>query len=67
VEDYLARGFDQLTVAFGCTGGQHRSVYAANKLADFLKTKYGIAVNVTHTNEKKWLLSADANTEAESQ
>ena len=58
VEDYLSRDFDQLTIAFGCTGGQHRSVYAANKLAEFLKTKYGIAVNVSHLNESKWVLSA---------
>jgi len=57
VDDYLARGFDQLTVAFGCTGGQHRSVYAAERLAEYLKVKYNIPVQVTHLNEKKWVLS----------
>lgn len=55
VEDYIARGFEQLIVCFGCTGGQHRSVYAANQLAVHLKARYGIEATVTHLNEKKWL------------
>jgi aminoglycoside/choline kinase family phosphotransferase len=59
VEDYLARGFDQLSVAFGCTGGQHRSVYAANQLADYLKNRYNVTTQVTHHNEKKWLLKPE--------
>jgi aminoglycoside/choline kinase family phosphotransferase len=59
VEDYLERGFEQLSVAFGCTGGQHRSVYAAEKLAAFLRAKYGVTVNVTHLNEKKWVLQPE--------
>ena len=54
VDDYIARGFEQLSVAFGCTGGQHRSVYAANQLAAYLKTRYNLDVFVTHYNEKKW-------------
>ncbi len=56
VEDYIARGFEQLGVAFGCTGGQHRSVYAANQMAAYLRTRYNIEVTVVHTNEKKWVL-----------
>jgi aminoglycoside/choline kinase family phosphotransferase len=59
VEDYIARGFEQLSVSFGCTGGQHRSVYAANQLAQHLKARFNIDVNVSHLNEKKWVLSAD--------
>jgi aminoglycoside/choline kinase family phosphotransferase len=55
IEDYIARGFEQLSVAFGCTGGQHRSVYAANQLAAYLKTRYNVEVSVTHLNEKKWV------------
>ena len=55
VEDYIARGFEQLSVAFGCTGGQHRSVYAANQLAAYLKTRFNLEVSVTHFNEKKWV------------
>ncbi len=57
VEDYLSRGFEQLSVSFGCTGGQHRSVYAANQLAEYLKIRYNVAVTVTHQNEKNWVLA----------
>lgn len=58
VDDYLSRGFDHLSVAFGCTGGQHRSVYAAESLGAYLSNKYNIPVTVSHLNEKKWVLKA---------
>jgi aminoglycoside/choline kinase family phosphotransferase len=60
VEDYIARNFEQLTVAFGCTGGQHRSVYAANKMAEYLAARYNVDVEVTHLNESKWVLQKEA-------
>ena len=63
VEDYMARGFEQLSVAFGCTGGQHRSVYAANQLAAYLQTRYHLDVTVTHTNEKKWVVEPEEASE----
>lgn len=64
VEDYLSRGFDHLSIAFGCTGGQHRSVYAAEHMASYLSNKYNIPVSVTHLNEKKWVLAPEtSNTE----
>lgn len=56
VEDYLARNFDQLSVSFGCTGGQHRSVYAANKLAEYLTNRYNVNATVNHLNESRWVL-----------
>lgn len=56
VDDYLSRGFENLTVAFGCTGGQHRSVYAAETLAKYLKSKYNIEVSLSHLNRDKWVL-----------
>ncbi len=55
VEDYLARGFGHLSVGFGCTGGQHRSVYAAERTAAFLREKYGVAVELQHSNEAGWV------------
>ena len=55
VEDYLARGFENLSVAFGCTGGQHRSVYAAGKLAAYLQARYKVGVVVTHMNMDNWV------------
>ena len=48
VERYLARGFTHLMVSFGCTGGQHRSVYAAEHLAEHLKSKYDVNIDLTH-------------------
>ena len=41
VDKYIGRGFLNLMVAFGCTGGQHRSLYCANHLAEHLKDKFG--------------------------
>jgi RNase adapter protein RapZ len=56
VEDYIQRGFTSLMVSFGCTGGQHRSVYAADALARHLKNKYKVNVQVTHREQeaKEW-------------
>lgn len=48
VETYLERGFSHIQVCFGCTGGQHRSVYSAEHMAHHLSKKYGIKVNVDH-------------------
>ena len=55
VEDYLQRGFDSLMINFGCTGGQHRSVYAAEQTARHLRNKYKVKTVVTHTNQHNWV------------
>lgn len=60
VEDYLSRGFDHLSVSFGCTGGQHRSVFAAEQLGAYLSNKYNVPVTISHLNEKKWMLEKQA-------
>ena len=57
VEDYIKRGFGNLMVGFGCTGGQHRSVYAADALARHLKNKFAVKVEVNHLiqDAKNWV------------
>lgn len=51
VERYMQRGFTSLMFCFGCTGGQHRSVYSAQHLAEHIHEKYGIEVRVTHREQ----------------
>ncbi|MBL7138648.1 MAG: phosphotransferase, partial [Bacteroidales bacterium] len=48
VTNYLERGFQHLQVSFGCTGGQHRSVYCAEKLKNYLADRYKITINLNH-------------------
>ncbi len=49
VEDYESRGFGSLTVSFGCTGGRHRSVFLARKLAEHLGSRHpNVGVHIQH-------------------
>ena len=48
VETFISRGFRHLFVAFGCTGGRHRSVYCAERLAAHLAGKYGVRIRLVH-------------------
>ncbi len=51
VKRYMDRGFRNLMVCFGCTGGQHRSVYAAQKMAEHLNQKFGVEVHLVHREQ----------------
>lgn len=51
VQRYIQRGFTDLMFSFGCTGGQHRSVYSAEHLAGHLHEKFGIEVRVCHREQ----------------
>jgi RNase adaptor protein for sRNA GlmZ degradation len=51
VEDYLKRNFESLVICFGCTGGQHRSVYAADALARHLRNKFKVKIELTHKEQ----------------
>jgi UPF0042 nucleotide-binding protein len=50
---HRARDFERLFVAFGCTGGQHRSVYCAERTAEALR-EAGFDVIVTHCEREQW-------------
>lgn len=54
VDKYIERDFTSLMVNFGCTGGQHRSVYSAEHLAEHLKKKYNISVKLKHIEKNNW-------------
>ncbi len=51
VEDYIKRGFESLMISFGCTGGCHRSVYAADAVARHLRNKFNVNVHLNHIEQ----------------
>ena len=51
VKRYIDRSFTNLMVAFGCTGGQHRSVYASQKVAEHISKKFGVKVSLIHREQ----------------
>ena len=55
VEDYIKRGFESLMINFGCTGGQHRSVYAAEAVARHLRNKFKVKIELGHNNREGWV------------
>jgi aminoglycoside/choline kinase family phosphotransferase len=62
VENYRTRNFTDLYVAFGCTGGQHRSVYCAERLARHLREKCAVEVEVRHLAQESGALTPDTLT-----
>jgi len=54
VRVYLERGFTDLAINFGCTGGQHRSVYSAEKISQFLQNNFQVNVVLNHREQDNW-------------
>ncbi len=51
VQRYIDRGFTDLMVSFGCTGGQHRSVYAAQRVAEHISKHFKVKVSLVHREQ----------------
>lgn len=51
VTRYKERGFTNLMVSFGCTGGQHRSVYCAQKMAEHINRLHNVKVELVHREQ----------------
>ena len=54
IEEYMRDGREHLQIAFGCTGGQHRSVYFAERMAERLRGIDGVEVEVAHAAMPYW-------------
>lgn len=51
VKRFMERGFTNMMVCFGCTGGQHRSVYSAQKMAEHINSKFNVKVELVHREQ----------------
>ncbi len=54
IQSYQKQNFTNLMVSFGCTGGQHRSVYQAELLRQHLISLAGVLVKLTHVEQPRW-------------
>jgi RNase adaptor protein for sRNA GlmZ degradation len=55
LDHHRKRGFSDLSVAFGCTGGQHRSVFCAERLAAYLRAKENVHIDLEHRELERTL------------
>ena len=51
IKRYIDRGFQSLMICFGCTGGKHRSVYLAEKMALHVSERFGVEVQLVHREQ----------------
>ncbi|MFB3819592.1 MAG: phosphotransferase [Candidatus Methylomirabilales bacterium] len=65
VENYRSRNFTDLLVAFGCTGGQHRSVYCAERLAAHLRERFDVDLELRHRAQENGSLAPDPPADGE--
>ena len=54
VTNYIERNFNHLMISFGCTGGKHRSVYCAERIAEYYRKKYNMNILVKHLSKNFW-------------
>lgn len=53
IQNYIERKFSHLMIAFGCTGGQHRSVFAAQRTAEYISDQFKVRVRLIHREQNK--------------
>ncbi len=55
ISKFQERGFSDLSINFGCTGGQHRSVYMTESVKKYLKSNFNVHIELQHTQKNNWI------------